>query len=93
MVFFGVGARNIGGARAHPGPPLATPLPPDTTLMPDELNEDLVVVVCSTWRQLLVREGQLFAMRKGRYGEGREEPFSFILIGMLVPIKHTCQFL
>ena len=65
---------------------------PDTTLMPDELNEDLVVV-CSTWRQLLVREGQLFAMRKGRYGEGREEPFSFILIGMLVPIKHTCQFL
>ena len=26
IIFFGAGARNIGGARAHPGPPLTTPL-------------------------------------------------------------------
>ena len=26
VIFLGAGARNIGGARAHPGPPLATPL-------------------------------------------------------------------
>ena len=26
VIFLGAGARNIGGARAHPGPPLTTPL-------------------------------------------------------------------